>query len=141
MNNWTIAGRVGNDAEHRYIGSGESIVNFSVAIDNGKDRDTNEQRKPTWVRVAMWGKRWEKLAQYITKGKFVVVSGRASLGKPYEIREGGGTRQDLIMTAYDFTFGGGGERQNNDNGGQQQQREQLPADQTTTEISDEDIPF
>ena len=138
MNNWVIGGRVGGDAEHRYTSGGESVVNFSVAIDNGKDSN-GQARKPTWVRVTMWGKRWENLAKYILKGKFVVVSGRATLGRPYETRENV-TRQDLILTAFDFSFGGGGEQQRQTQEISEPETPQSTGD-TTAEISDEDIPF
>jgi single-strand DNA-binding protein len=87
VNNWTIAGRVGSDADVRYTGNGQAVANFSVAVDQGKT-SSGEKRAPLWVKVAIWGERAEKLAQYIRKGIAVTVSGRAGVEKPWKNRDG-----------------------------------------------------
>ena len=77
----TVAGKLGRDAELRSAGN-DQVCSFSVAVDqrNGRDKSTN------WWRVSLWGKRGEALAQYLTKGASVTVSGEFSLteyeGKP-----------------------------------------------------------
>ena len=82
MQTITIAGRIGRDAETRSTQSGDSVTGFTVAVDqrNGRDKTTN------WWRCSLWGKRGETLAQYLTKGASVTVSGEFSLtefdGKP-----------------------------------------------------------
>ena len=77
MQNITIAGRVGRDAELRRTQGGDAVCSFTVAVDyrNGRDRATN------WWRVSLWGKRGEALAQYLLKGVSVTVSGEFSLGE------------------------------------------------------------
>lgn len=78
----TVAGKLGRDAEVRQTQGGDSVCSFSVAVDqrNGRDKSTN------WWRVSLWGKRGDALAQYLTKGSSVTVSGEFSLseyeGKP-----------------------------------------------------------
>lgn len=69
MNSITIAGQLGRDAEVRYLPDGKPVVNFSVADSQGKDKDT------IWWRCTMWGDRGPKLAEYLTKGQAVTVSG------------------------------------------------------------------
>lgn len=82
MQTITIAGRIGRDAETRSTQTGDTVTGFTVAVDqrDGKSRSTN------WWRVSLWGKRGEALAQYLTKGGSVTVSGEFSLseyeGKP-----------------------------------------------------------
>lgn len=106
MQNITIAGRLGRDAETRSTQSGDSVTGFTVAVDYraGREKATN------WWRVSLWGKRGEALSQYLTKGTVVSVSGEFSLseydGKPQlNIRAdqvtllGGGQQDDRARSA------------------------------------------
>jgi single-strand DNA-binding protein len=69
MNNITIAGQLGRDAEVRYLPNGDAVANFSVADSQGKDKTT------IWWNCQLFGKRAESLSQYLTKGQSVTVSG------------------------------------------------------------------
>jgi single-strand DNA-binding protein len=77
MQQITIAGRIGRDAELRTTQAGDKVCSFSVAVDarDGREKITN------WWRVSVWGKRGEALAQYLTKGASVTVAGEFSLGE------------------------------------------------------------
>ena len=83
MKNVTIAGGIGKDAETRRTQDGTPVTGFSVAVDDraGKEKST------MWFDVSMWGQRGEKLAQYLTKGTKVAVTGelgaRQHEGKTY----------------------------------------------------------
>ena len=85
MQNISIAGVVTKDAALRDAGQSK-VAGFSVAISNGKDRDGN-WRDSTFYDCSLWGKRGEALAQYLTKGSRVAVSGKPSVrvheGKAY----------------------------------------------------------
>lgn len=83
MNNWNFTGNLGRDAEQRFIPSGESIVNFSVAVKSGY----GDKAVTTWVNCVLWGKRGESLVQYLTKGQLVGISGEASM-REYEKKDG-----------------------------------------------------
>lgn len=69
MNNITVAGQLGKDAELRALNTGDSVVSFSVADSQGKDKPT------IWWNCTIWGKRAEALSQYLVKGQAVTVSG------------------------------------------------------------------
>lgn len=69
MNNITIAGQLGKDAELRSIPSGEQVLSFSVADSQGRDKPT------IWWSCALWGKRASSLQQYLVKGQAVTVTG------------------------------------------------------------------
>ena len=69
MNNITIAGQLGKDAEVRYLPNGDPVTSFSVADSQGRDKPT------IWWRCSLFGKRAESLAPYLTKGQAVTVSG------------------------------------------------------------------
>jgi single-strand DNA-binding protein len=75
MNVICIAGQLGKDAELKYTNSGDALAVFSVADSQGKDKDT------TWWNCTLYGKRAESLAQYLTKGQAVTVSGVVATNK------------------------------------------------------------
>lgn len=81
-----IAGNVGKDAELRTTQSGEKVLGFTLAVDNGKAKD-GSKREPTWFDCAIWGKRAESLNGYIKKGSKLTLQGRPSArshdGKAY----------------------------------------------------------
>jgi single-strand DNA-binding protein len=75
MNSLTIAGQLGRDAEVRYLPNGDAVANFSIADSQGKDKDA------IWWNCQLFGKRAESLAQYLTKGQAVTVTGNVSQRK------------------------------------------------------------
>lgn len=72
MNSITIAGRIGKQPEMRSLQDGTHVLSFSVADDQGRDRQT------IWWNCALFGKRAEALQQYLNKGGHVTVSGRVT---------------------------------------------------------------
>lgn len=72
MNNITVAGQLGRDAEVRYLPNGDAVANFSVADSQGKDKPT------IWWNCQLFGKRAESLSQYLVKGQAVTVSGNVT---------------------------------------------------------------
>lgn len=135
-----FAGRVGADAEVTYTPTGIAIAKFSIAVDNGKDK--NGGSKPaTWVRCAIWRERAEKLAPYIKKGNIVVVSGDVE-ARAWLDKNSGEARCALECNVNQFTFGGGNnksERTQDDGFDQAPAQPQQP--QGASPITDEDIPF
>jgi single-strand DNA-binding protein len=97
MQNITIAGRIGRDAEIRTAGN-DKVCGFTVAVDSrqGREKTTN------WWRVSIWGKRGEALAQYLTKGSNVTVNGEFSLSE-YE------GKPQLNIRANEVALQGGGQ--------------------------------
>lgn len=69
MNNITVAGQLGKDAELRFLPNGDAVAGFSVADSQGKDKPT------IWWNCQLFGKRAQSLEQYLTKGQAVTVSG------------------------------------------------------------------
>ena len=112
MINLTIAGNVGRDAELRRTKSGDEVLGFSVAVDNGKDK-SGSKRPATWVKCSIWGKRATSLENYIRKGTKMVLTGRPSV----DVYEGKGS---LTLSVQDLTFMGGGERRDSGSTGYDQ---------------------
>ena len=96
----TIAGNLGKDAEKRQTQSGQVVTNFTVAVEH---RD-GQNKSTIWFGCSMWGKRGEAIAQYLTKGTKVAVSG------DFSTREHDG-KTYLQINANDVTLMGGGNQQ------------------------------
>ena len=75
MNNLTIAGQLGRDAEVRFLPNGDPVANFSIADSQGKDKDA------IWWNCQLFGKRAESLGQYLVKGQSVTITGSVSQRK------------------------------------------------------------
>jgi single-strand DNA-binding protein len=69
MNNITVAGQLGRDAEIRHMPNGDPVASFSVADSQGKDKP------PIWWNASLFGKRAESLAPYLVKGQAVTITG------------------------------------------------------------------
>lgn len=110
MQKLIIAGNVGRDAELRSTQSGDKVLSFPLAVDNGKDQQGNK-RPATWYDCSVWGKRAESLASYIHKGDKLTLEGRPTArahdGKAY-----------LGLSVSELTFMGGNSQgqTNRDNG-------------------------
>ena len=128
-----IAGNVGKDAELRRTQSGDAVLGFSLAVDNGKDRDGNK-RDATWYDCSIWGKRAESLQNHITKGSKMALTGRPTArehnGKVY-----------MGISVNELTFLGGGQQR--DHQGIDPHRAQEPAGYDTPPARDmyDEIPF
>lgn len=72
MNTIMVAGNIGKDAELRHTPSGDAVASFSVADNQGRDRQT------IWWNCSVWGKRAQALAPYLLKGQQITVVGTVS---------------------------------------------------------------
>lgn len=107
FNQVTLMGNLTRDPELRQIPSGQSVCSFSLALNRSyKDKDGNWQEATDFVDVVAWGPLGERIAQYVTKGRPVLVSGRLQ-SRQWE--QDGQKRSKLEVVASDVTFLGGRE--------------------------------
>lgn len=72
-----IVGNLGRDPELKYLGDGTAVCNLSVATNRTwNDSAGQKQTETTWFRVTCWRKTAEIAAQYLTKGRQVMIEGR-----------------------------------------------------------------
>ena len=84
-----IVGNVGRDPELRYVGSGVAVTDISVAVTKKwTDAQGNKQETTTWYKVVCWRKTAEIVAQYVRKGKQVLVSASQIEVESYQARDG-----------------------------------------------------
>ncbi len=71
-----LIGRLGRDPELRYTQTGMPVANFPLATDESfVDRDGNRQERTEWHRIVVWDKQAETVANYLSKGRLVLVEG------------------------------------------------------------------
>jgi single-strand DNA-binding protein len=71
-----LIGRLGRDPELRYTQSGTPVTNISLATNEMyTDRDGNRQERTDWHRVVVWNRQAETVANYLGKGRMVLVEG------------------------------------------------------------------
>jgi single-strand DNA-binding protein len=99
MNNISIAGQLGKDAEQRFLPNGDAVASFSVADSQGKDKPT------IWWNCSLFGKRAEALTQYLTKGQSVTVSGNVTQ-REYTDKDGN-KRTAMDVRVNDIALQGG----------------------------------
>lgn len=78
FNRIELIGRLGQDAEVRYLEGGAAICSFSMATsERWKGKDGEPQERTTWFRVVLFGKiAASGLPPFLTKGKLVHVEGK-----------------------------------------------------------------
>ena len=70
----TIVGKVGRDAEMRYMPNGEPVTSFSVAVDRSFKKDGEPVKRTIWYKVSVFGK-FAETCRDIKKGDNVFVEG------------------------------------------------------------------
>src|SRR3954452_4538558 len=75
FNHVVFMGNVGREPEERTVNDDVKVCDFSLAVDEGKDRE------PLWLSVTAWRKLAAQAKAYVHKGDAVLVSGRLSVRK------------------------------------------------------------
>ena len=123
-----LAGNVTRDAELKRTTAGSSVLVFTLAVnEHFKNNSTGVwDKRPNFFDCVMFGPRAEKLAQYITKGAKLAITGRLRY-RAWET-DGGGKRSKVEVVVEEV------ELMSRDAAPQQQQPQQ-------DGFYDADIPF
>ena len=114
VNQVILMGNLTRDPEVRQTPSGQSVCSFSLALNRAyKDQSGDWQEATDFIDVVAWGPLGERVAQYVTKGRRVLVQGRLQ-SRAWE--QEGQKRSKVEVLANDVTFldgrGEGGEGSN-----------------------------
>lgn len=105
FNQVTLMGNLTRDPELRTTPNGQSVCSFSLALNRSyKGADGNWIEATDFVDVTAWGPLGERVSQYVTKGRPVLVSGRLQ-SRAWE--QDGQKRSKVEVVAQDVTFLGG----------------------------------
>lgn len=120
FNKVILMGNLTRDPETRSTPNGQSVTNFSLAVNRTwKGADGSQQDSVSYIDCVAWGKPGEIIAQYLGKGRAVLVSGRLDQ-RSWEDKETGGKRSKVEVVVEDFNFvgdGQGGGQSDGNNGG------------------------
>ena len=132
MNKVVLIGRLTKDPELRFAaGSGTAVTKFNLAVKRPFKKDETD-----FINCISFGKTAETIAQHLTKGRQLAVSGSIRTGS-YDAQDG--TKRyttDVVIESFDFIDSGNKNNTGNKNSFENQQfsEDMMPVD-------DGDIPF
>lgn len=127
-----LAGNLTRDAELKQTTNGNAVLTFTLAVNEPYKNPTTGtwDKRPNFFDCVMFGARAEKLAQYITKGAKLAITGRLRY-RAWET-DGGGKRSKVEVVVEEV------ELMSRDAAPQQQPQQQQPQQDG---FYDADIPF
>lgn len=107
FNKVILMGNLTRDPETRTTPSGQTVTGFGLAVNRTwKDASGNQQEAVSFIDCVAWGKAGEIMAQYLSKGRGVLVSGRLDQ-RSWDDKETGAKRSKIEVVVEDFNFVGG----------------------------------
>lgn len=134
MNKVILIGRLTRDPELNFAaGSGTAVTRFSLAVTRPFKKDETD-----FINCVAFGKTAETIAQYITKGRQLAVTGSIRTGS-YDAKDG--TKRyttDVVVESFEFIGNNSGNK-NNENGQENNFGGNFEEDMTP--VDDGDMPF
>lgn len=112
MNICMFSGRITKDCETRYANSGTAITSFSIAVDGGY----GDNKRTEFINCVLFKR--EGVAQYLTKGKPLMVTGEYQEDKWQDNEGNHRSRVKVVVDKLEFQQG------DSKQGGQQQPSQQ-----------------
>lgn len=112
FNKVILMGNLTRDPETRTTPSGQTVTSFSLAVNRTwKGADGQQQEAVSYINCVAWGKPGEIIAQYLSKGRALLVSGRLEQ-RSWDDKESGQKRSAVEVVVEDFNFvdSGSGDR-------------------------------
>lgn len=86
MNKVVLIGRLTKDPELKFTQNiGTAVATFNLAVNRRQKKDGQQQAD--FIPIVVWGKQGESVANYMSKGKLIGVSGRIQT-RTYEAKDG-----------------------------------------------------
>lgn len=110
-NRVTLIGNLTRDPELKKTKSGASVSELGLALNRSWTNEQGQkQEEVTYVDVTVWGKTAENAAQYLSKGRSVLVEGRLQLDTWVD-SQSGQNRSKLRVVAESLQFMGSNAQQ------------------------------
>ena len=134
MNKVILIGRLTKDPELNFAaGSGTAVTRFSLAVTRPFKKDETD-----FINCIAFGKTGETIAQYLTKGRQLAVTGSIRTGS-YDAKDG--TKRyttDIVVDSFEFI---GINKGNENQSGPSQTNNQDNLYDDITPVDDGDMPF
>jgi len=99
-----LCGNLTRDPELKYTPKGTAIARLGLAVNRKWKTESGEQKEEvTFVDVDAFGKTAETLAQYLKKGRPILVEGRLKLDQ-WDDKQSGQKRSKLGVVLESFSF-------------------------------------
>lgn len=142
MNKWIGCGNITKDLEIRKTNTGKSVLDFSIACNEGKTKDGNDI--VDFVNIQAWERQAETIAQYLNKGSKILIEGKLKTTS-YDGQNGKVYRTFVLLDRFEFVGG----KANNTNQPQTGEYEPLKGHEEPTQtgplkpsdIAPDDLPF
>jgi single-strand DNA-binding protein len=142
FNQVTLMGNLTRDPELRTTPSGATVCSFSLALNRSyKNAEGTWVEATDYIDITAWAALGERVAQYLTKGRPALVSGRLQ-SRSWE--QDGQKRSKVEVVANDVTFlggapGGGGPLTDSGQAGDDMDQTPKPAAKKSSSKKDEDV--
>lgn len=148
FNKVILMGNLTRDPEVRNTPSGQSVASFGLAVNRTwRGQDGEQHESVSYIDCVAWGKTGEIIAQYVQKGRPLLVSGRLEQ-RSWDDKETGQKRSKVEVIVEDFNFvgGGAGERsgapaQSGGSSSPTKKKDEVVEDIGDEPINLDDIPF
>lgn len=136
-----LVGNLTRDPELRYTPKGMAIAKIGLAVNRNWTSESGEKKEEvTFVDVDIFGRTAENVAQYMKKGRPILIEGRLRLDQ-WDDKQTGQKRSKLGVVAESVQFlgsptgGGGGE-----GGGEAPRRAAAPSAPAPSSAAEPDMP-
>lgn len=150
MNKVILIGRICRDIETRQTPSGVDTCSFTIAINNGKDKDGNE-READFINCKAWRNTAKFISAWFSKGKMIAVEGKFKTDKYQDKNHSDITHYNSYVLVDNAEFCGSKSSESGGSTGAENAQAAPQAEQATLSdndlsdfgeiLSDGDVPF
>lgn len=130
MNKVTLMGNLTREPELNQISDEKCVCTFTVAHNNGKDKEGNE-RPSDFITCKAWNRKAEAISKYLHKGDKILVMGAFKTDKYTDKTHEDVTHYSSYVLVDEFEFAGSKSSGNNN----------TTTNNAEPEVSSDDIPF
>ncbi len=98
INRVVLVGRLARDPELRRTSNGTAVSSFTIAVDNFRSKNSNNEKTASFIPCTIWNQQAENLVKYIKKGGLVGVEGRL-MQRTYDRKDG--TKANVVEVLCD----------------------------------------
>lgn len=141
-----LIGNLGTDPESKTLPSGSTVTEFSLATsDSYKDKDGNRVQRTEWHRAKAFGKLADVLAEYLSKGSKIAITGEMRYREWTDKYEQKRKSAEVVISTFSFLGGrpeeGNNERPANNNRAPDPSPQPAAAPAQTAVAPKSDLPF
>ena len=141
LNNVNLCGRLTHDIDLRYTQSGKAVGSFSLAV-NRNFKNSDGDYEADFINCTIWGKSAENLANFVSKGSLINVSGRLNT-RNYDNKQGQKVYvTEVIVENFDLLDSKNkGKKVNKTSSKSHQSKDPFANSGQPIDITNEDLPF